>query len=425
MSKELSLKALILDYVTVINRSHTMALIQKEFGFKTKEEINMSFPGKFPEDKLDSFCGALIGKNYKNPKGEKLQEYCLSVLMDTEAVLKVTYKNVEDANNITFSDLTKFDTVVFNVKCLKGSLIKKVENLRVANALSCVILLFAKQEDQLKAFDLLRKSAEKSLAGPMTRRICFIKDIPDVSGDYCENLIHGVICSVAVYEAPLKDFNGALSNIDLVVNQVSPPNASLAFVNEGNLVIPSIHSLYACEYIGEKMALDKFSKYIKGTESEDLKNMNSDANDVSMNDVPSDREIAEFIPNACSSFVMTSRLEVTSGNSSKESDSGDDESDESKRGHGEGAVEVSLETSTIEKESQGISQEKYRQFVMMLHKCWDKSGKESVEIDVLKNFVFEQEESDPIGEDEIDQCIDKMVYESKVMIDGSILYHIK
>ena len=183
VSKELSLKALIMDYVTVMNRSNTMALIQKEFGFKTKEEIDMSFPGKFPDDKLDSFSGALIGKNYKNPKGEKLKEYCLSVIMDTEAVLKVTYKNVEDAININFSDLTKFDTVVFNVKGLKGSLIKKVENLRVANSLLSVILLFAKQEDQLKAFDLLRKSAEKSLTGPMTRRICFLKDIPDVSGD--------------------------------------------------------------------------------------------------------------------------------------------------------------------------------------------------------------------------------------------------
>ena len=230
-----------------------------------------------------------------------------------------------------------------------------------------------------------------------------------------------------MYEAPLKDFNGALSNIDLVVNQVSPPNASLAFVNEGNLVITSIHSLYACEYIGEKMALEKFSKDIKGTDSEDLKNVNSDAIDenVSMNDVPPDREIVEFIPNACSSFVKTSQIEFTSGNSSQESDSGDDESDESKSGHGEGAVDVSLQMSTIEKESQGISQEKYRQFVMMLHKCWDKSGKESVEIDVLKNFVFEQEESDPIAEDEIDLCLDKMVYENKLMIDGSILYHMK
>ena len=437
VSKEKSLKSLVEDFGTVINRSHTMALIQKEFGFKTLEELNMSFPGKFPEEKLDSFSGALIGKNYKNPKGEKLQKYCLSVLMDTEAAFKVTYKTVEDANYIDVSDLNKFDTVVFNVKRFKASLIKKMENLRKANSTVAIILLFAKQEEQQRASDLLKKCGEESLSGPMTKRICFEKDIPDVSDDYCENLIHGLVCSVGVYEAPLKDFNGALSNIDVVANQVSPPSSKLAFVNEEDLMISSIHSLYACEYIGEELAIDKFKRVLgEVTDFGDINEKDTDVKDDEASiskengDVTLDNEISEFNPNACSSFVMTGERKVcysqeTCGGSSNRSDSGNDESDSSQSLNDEDAEEVPIDSSSKTDVSQGISKEKYRLFVKLLHKCWDKSGPgtETVDVDILKRFLSDQKESDPFDNNEVDLCLDQMVFENKVMIDGSIVYY--
>ena len=61
----------------------------------------------------------------------------------------------------------------------------------------------------------------------------------------------------------------------------------------------------------------------------------------------------------------------------------------------------------------------------LLHKCWDKSGPgtETVDVDVLKRFLSDQEEGDPFDNIEVEMCLEKMVFENKVMIDGSIVYY--
>ena len=75
-------------------------------------------------------------------------------------------------------------------------------------------------------------------------------------------------------------------------------------------------------------------------------------------------------------------------------------------------------------ESQDFSSEKYRLFMRLLHKCWHKSGSESVDISVLKKFIEVQEVAVPIDETEVEMFLDMMVFENKVLIDDSIVYSI-
>ena len=68
-----------------------------------------------------------------------------------------------------------------------------------------------------------------------------------------------------------------------------------------------------------------------------------------------------------------------------------------------------------------ISIDKYQLFVKLFHKCCYNSdtGKESVHISVLQNFISEQnkEVAVAIDEKEVEQCLNMMVVENKVMID--------
>ena len=131
-----------------------------------------------------------------------------------------------------------------------------MESLRSGEYETTVILLFSRQEDQRIAFGLLGKSAVKSLNQP--KMISFLKPKPGVVEGYSGNMTYGLVFCEIICKQPLLDFNGPLSNIDGVVNQVTPPESTLAFVNEGTLDISSIHSEYTCVYIGEKIAIDKF-----------------------------------------------------------------------------------------------------------------------------------------------------------------------
>ena len=59
----------------------------------------------------------------------------------------------------------------------------------------------------------------------------------------------------------------------------------------------------------------------------------------------------------------------------------------------------------------------------LLHKCWDKSSPGTETVDVLKRFLYDQKEGDPFDNIEVEMCLEKMVFENKVMIDGSIVYY--
>ena len=329
VSKELSLKTLIGDFMKKIDRAHTLALVQKELGFRTIHELSITYPDKFGDEKLETFSGALIGKNSSNSKGEELRKYCQSVALDVEDN-QVKY-NCVDVKKLSLGQLGKFDLVVFNIEKTDQHLIRRVEELKAANSHTPIILLFAEPEDHLIACAFLKKSADQSLLYP--KSICFVREASIVRGEYLENMIHGLVLAYGVYQGQLKDFNGPLCNIDEVVNQLTPPESILAFVNEGDLTITSIHSLSACEYFGGKSSIVKFSKSLgesigQGVINEDVIGSNmvlglGDIDKVDMNsntvnggfneaeinsDFVSDpigevEDITVFEPKACSSFL--------------------------------------------------------------------------------------------------------------------------
>ena len=109
------MKTLIDDFIRSVARSHILALIQKEL-----DDIAIAYPDKFNEELLDSFSGAVIGKNSNNPKGEQLKKYLLALALGSD--FRVKFKYVEEPVNFDSSELKRFETVVFNIESLEETL---------------------------------------------------------------------------------------------------------------------------------------------------------------------------------------------------------------------------------------------------------------------------------------------------------------
>ena len=68
-------------------------------------------------------------------------------------------------------------------------------------------------------------------------------------------------------------------------------------------------------------------------------------------------------------------------------------------------------------------QERYRQFITLLHKCClEMDQAQSVNIAVIRSFFVKAERKNPFSNAEIETYIDKMAYENKVMWSDDMVY---
>ena len=259
--KEVSVKESIEKFAKLLKRRSIASKVQDEFGLRSIEEVKTTFPGRFDDSVLDAYAAAVSGRKETNSSvAADLREYCHSLIEEKPAVPRVTLTVIDSLADLDLSSLNinHLQTVVFNVKGCDNDLVQKLEIVRQTNNQISFILIFEKQAEQLKVAELLEFDANKSEYNP--KNVYFLKDNSNKKvGQYFENLVHGIVCTRTLYEAPLRQFNGPLKNLELIVNQISPPGATLAFVNESNLKITKIHSKFPCEYIGLKMAIERFS----------------------------------------------------------------------------------------------------------------------------------------------------------------------
>ena len=63
-----------------------------------------------------------------------------------------------------------------------------------------------------------------------------------------------------------------------------------------------------------------------------------------------------------------------------------------------------------------LDQQRYRDFISLLHKCSLENGRvQSMDIELIRSFCAKKEEENPFSNEEIDDCIDYMEKEKKVM----------
>ena len=297
LSKELSLKEATENFAKLSSRSVTMASVVQQMagsGHQTEVEIMNAFPAKFTGEVLDSFAGSVIGEKGLNPKGKALKDYCKSVVENVDASPKAIFKELNDVDQLDSSTMSRFETIVINCRKLTPEQVKRLEAVKAAHITTNVIVLFTGQDEKMEAFSQLETNMSN------LKEIFFVSDQPVRTGDYCQNLKLGIVSAPIVFKPPLKAFNGPMSNLEEVVNQITPPGGKSIFINEANLVITAIHETHSCEYYGEKNALARLDKNLRsGTEivkldfvGEDALNINSD---VLANKVNGGQEISKSV----------------------------------------------------------------------------------------------------------------------------------
>ena len=310
--KEFSVSDTIENYFKLSKRNSIAALIQEEMGLRSFAEVKDVFPGQFEDGVLDSFAAAIGGKMEGNSAAADLKEYCNSVLEEKVAIPKVSLTVVKKISSADLTSLSLTHTLVFNMGKTISNLVQTLEYLKEQNSQVSIILLFDKHAEQMKGVELLESDENKNDFNP--RCISFLKESPKVASEYCENLIHGIVCTGSVYDPPLKQFNGPLCNLENVVNQVSPPGSTIAFLNESNLKILKVHSQFPCEYIGVKSAIDRFSSELNhdiardGQEEKDGLTEVTKSSETTVSDLRDADMILEsfsrFSPSVNSTFVQ-------------------------------------------------------------------------------------------------------------------------
>ena len=383
-SKNISVKDIVTQFNLVQARSKVASLVLLELGSKSLEEARVLFPEKLDDKIFDSFLGAIIGKNSTNQKGADLKKYCESLLDDTSIGPLFTYKVVDSVLKLPTSHFADFKCIVFNVKCFNSSWFELIEAAISENDHLALVILLPSEEQQAKACIAFRSTHSKKVLEP--HKIYFLKETSNFKGvDLNDNMVYGVLCYQAVYNPPIKVFNGDLFNLENVVNQLSPPDAKNCFVNEGDLCIVKVHSQYSCSYIGQGSAIHKFM--IESAPSRKY----SHTNDSNLCQTASPEQ---FHPIATSSFLENS----------------DELHDELLRDSGFESSDSKVEES--------CSETRFLQFKSLMDTyCVDYA---SVDIASVEDYVKEVMKTNPFDRDEISRFI-KMCQVKNVITDAKVL----
>ena len=243
LKRDISLKDLVESFGTSEMRRSVVDAILHLCKSQSLIELQGQYPGKFSDEKIDEFKGAVVFGPKKNRVGELVDEYCEAVLADEERYESAVQLKVLD-DSVDADYLAEYNVVVVNFKEDQPDLVMQiVEELLSATAdqkLKTLLVLFNQEVGQSTTLSYIRnlKLPESSIVSPI------IFDIPGkLKGQIVENLRFGVFVSmIEVFYPPLKVYNGSQDSLKEVVFRICPPGGSVAYVSDdGFLPIPILH----------------------------------------------------------------------------------------------------------------------------------------------------------------------------------------
>ena len=187
--------------------------------------------------------------------------------MSKEAHEPVQYEYVESLTNISKEDLEKFDVLVINLKKFAvGIAVDVIEiALNTLKPLMSVLFLFDNEEDHVEAIKYIGTLSKP--VGFVSRQVYFEPEKPKIVDGFLMNTVYGLLLGkVKIFDAPIHIHNGDLKkNLSVFIGKLSPVQAKVGFLNEGNLSISCVHSEVKTSqasvvYFGCKLAVDKFLK---------------------------------------------------------------------------------------------------------------------------------------------------------------------
>ena len=263
LKKELSLKQLVEGFQKIRKRDKVAKVVVKEAGCLSLGVLAENYPGKFTNEILDRYLGAECEGKMKNKKGIELKEYVDSVLRgDFIIPIRTGFVEVDSVFDVCHLDMSEASTIVFNLESSvkMEELSEYLLNLKKNKPSLSFLLLFTNGEIQRGFLNFL---SSKRFQGLSPHQVFFDDEKENIEVSELglfNNLKFALVCTSHVARPPLKVYNGNLSNISAVVEQVTPAGGSVAFVNQGCLPLMDLQIDSSVVYYGGKLQL----KSIKG-----------------------------------------------------------------------------------------------------------------------------------------------------------------
>ena len=254
--------------------------------YQTMEQLEEKYPGKFSEEVIEKFEGSELKGQTPNLKRKLLEQYCQAVVME-KSFEPVKYEYVEEVSAMESKTIEKFDVLVVNLNNFDSGFAARVIeiSLKTSKPIFSVLLLFGAEEHQVEAIKYLATLSKP--AEFMSKQVYFEPEKLKIVEGFLINTVYGILLGkVTIFDPPLKVFNGALKNsLNDFVAKISPVKAEVAFVNDGNLTIYSVHSeansgQVSVTYLGSKGSVEKFFKTSSGSGSDALSDISSAASVV-------------------------------------------------------------------------------------------------------------------------------------------------
>ena len=261
---------------TLVNQSEKVLLLQKTernavlaAGVDNPEELKAKYPSRFDKEVIENFVGAEVYGKKANKQGDLLKSYVKSVKSGTNFDSPVKLNLCENILEISSEVIDSFDSLVIIANNVPESyisyLINHVGSSYPSRESRSIILVLNCEYDLLKVLNCLECWRDKT---DFNVSLCFFeKENGKVSDQKVkENVTFAVIFGkVNVYKGELKTANKPIeTELKKIVDQISPPNAKIAYVSLGNSPVIQLHNgddlSRQVTYITNRNVMEKLKK---------------------------------------------------------------------------------------------------------------------------------------------------------------------
>ena len=248
LTDECSLKACVVNFQEFMEVDKVASALTIISGYDKYDSIIEENPGKFEVDLLKPFIGAEVTKDgQKNLKAVMLEKYYEAVIAgDSECSDdNVKYVEVAEIDNLLKNDnvLDDFETLIVQVEEEKNKSL--VLELAKSRALSekdfhATVITFPSEDVQFEALSLIRNLKVKKQNFKILPLLFNCK--PFIAGDIAENVKFGILFGIfSVLVPPLNIYYSSISNLHNIVENISPPCSTVAFISDIKVPLVKIH----------------------------------------------------------------------------------------------------------------------------------------------------------------------------------------
>ena len=251
IEKQISLQFLVDEFFKIPKRQLIVACIIEISGFKAFESLKIMFPGKFTEDILDKYVGAIIGEK-ENDVGAALKDYCQKVFEDKDNEPKAEFFELNRYSELDLGSSIWEDYDLLIVSCVGMSnenLLHLLSLKRLNNKMN-ILIQFDNQREATNSFNEVLKAP-----GLLEPKLIFFKLDQEVVAGFCENIKLGILLTGTVLKPPIFALTGDLAQL---VSKLG--GSKVAFVFEGQCKLVNLHTVHSCDYFGNQECLDIFKK---------------------------------------------------------------------------------------------------------------------------------------------------------------------